>query len=455
MYYDDLENADRFAETFKNDLGYVPSIKSWRGWNGKYWENASPLGYIREFFEKLISSVDYEDKKKIIQCRSNFRIQGMLNLAKQNMVITENTFDQNDWLLNFQNGTYNLSRAQFREHKKEDYITKILDINYSRDARAPRWKKFMSEIMQGSQELVMFLQRALGYALTGSTKEQAMFVLHGDTNNGKSKFLWVLRELFGDYGASIDPGTLMVHKNETIRSDLARLKGTRFVSTREASHDKKRSMLDESIIKQITGDDILTVRFLNKEYFELRPTWKVFFATNYQPYIAGADPAIQRRMFIIPFYAKFGKGHLPDDKEIEHKLLEEKEGIMPWIINGCLSWISNGLRPPSEVITKTSEYHEEMDPIGAFVESRCFFHSSIKIAIATIYEEYKKFCRTNGDMPLGKIDFGRDLKQKYFHSIKKMKSQHTRYWSGIALKHPLSLNPANCDKNGEEVGTSD
>ena len=248
----------------------------------------------------------------------------------------------------------------------EHFITKLAPVNFEPDAACPRWLEFLSRIMDGNEQLIDFLQRAVGYALTGETSEQCLFIFYGSGANGKSTFLQTMSYVLGDYSMSTPTETLLVKRRGAIPNDVARLKGARFVIACEADAENR---LAESLIKQMTGGDTISARFLHQEWFDFEPTHKVFFGTNHKPVIKGTDYAIWRRIRLVPFEITIPEGER--DKNLPEKLKAEADGILAWAVQGCLVWQQQGLGVPEEVKAATDSYREEMDILGEFLKDRC------------------------------------------------------------------------------------
>ena len=216
------------------------------------------------------------------------------------------------------------------ESMKEKYIT-MCRVNYEKDATCEHWKKFLHRILQGNEALIRFFQKAVGWALTGDMSEQVMFILYGSGANGKSTFINTVMEILGEYAMSTQTETFMRKNGNNLSNDIARLRGARFVTTVEAEEGRR---LSEPLIKQVTGQDVMTARFLYGEYFDFLPTFKIFMATNHKPVIRGTDVGIWRRIKLIPFTETIPyEERNPDLMKI---LLREKAGILNWMIEGAL-----------------------------------------------------------------------------------------------------------------------
>jgi putative DNA primase/helicase len=330
-------------------------------------------------------------------------------------------------LLNCQNGTIDLRTGELLPHRMEDFITRLAPVDFEPDARCPRWLEFLNRIMDGNQHLIDFLQRAVGYALTGETSEQCLFIFYGGGANGKSTFLQAMSHVLGDYSMSTPTETLLVKRRGAIPNDVARLKGARFVVACEADAENR---LAESLIKQMTGGDTISARFLHQEWFDFEPTHKVFFGTNHKPVIKGTDYAIWRRIRLVPFEITIPEGER--DKNLPEKLKAEACGILAWAVQGCLVWQQKGLGVPEEVKAATDSYREEMDVLGEFLKDRCRQSPDARVSSKELFEAYTAWCEANGQEPVGQRAFVSALKEKGFNRSR-LGSGGVRGWIGVEL----------------------
>jgi putative DNA primase/helicase len=288
------------------------------------------------------------------------------------------------------------------------------------------WKQFIREIMDYKGELINFLQTAAGWAISGDISEQSMFILYGTGANGKSTFLNVIMHILGDYAISTWAETFMKRNNDTATNDIARLRGTRFVTTTETEQGKR---LSEHLIKQVTGNDQLTARFLYGEYFNFVPTFKIFMASNHKPVIKGTDHGIWRRIKLIPFTTTISDEKR--DKYLEQKLLAEKSGILNWLIEGMLRWQSEGLNTPSIVLNATDEYRGEMDIIGNFFKERCVQQSGVSVKARELFRVYQQWCEENNELATSERMFGLRLKEL---GIAQKRCSDGRYWQDLGIQ---------------------
>lgn len=375
MLYTDIFNAKRFYKMFKDrvrycsDAGgwYVFDGKKWRKDNGKFVKNFAVQWH--ESLQKEIRDTKWEDEdqlelfsKHVKASGSNAKLEAMLDLSKSFFHIESSDFDNKGFYINCQNGTYDLKNGRYKEHDPSDYLTKISESDFIKGYKCPHWIKYLDDIFLGRQELVDFIQRAVGYALTASTEEQCMFILYGHGRNGKTVFIETISKILGTYARSSPSSTFVKKKNMSVPNDVASLKGARFVSAIETSENVT---LDESLIKQLTGGDKVTARFLYGEFFEFHPTFKIFMATNHKPNIRGTDTGIWRRIRMIPFDLKLTEETM--DGKIPGRLEKELPGILNWAIQGYMRWQRDGLCTPQSVKDATMEYREEEDDLGQFI----------------------------------------------------------------------------------------
>ena len=434
----DLGNAERMAHHCGNDIKYCHQWKKWLVWDGVKWAddetglvNTFAKNTVRKIYEEAKHSEDDNKRQSIARhaliSESNGRIKAMVSLAQSELPVRPDEFDKNKFFLNCQNGTIDLSTGTLSPHRKEDYITKSAPVLYDETATCPQWEKFLARIMDNNKDLIKFIQRAVGYSLTGDVSEQCLFLFWGAGANGKSTFLRTIGTLLGDYSQHTATETLLIKKQGAIPNDLARMKGARFVSASEAEKEHK---LAENLIKQMTGDDLISARFLHQEWFEFEPEYKIFLGTNNKPIIKGNDYAIWRRIKLVPF-----KIIIPEeerDRNLLQKLKQELSGILNWAIKGCLEWQLYGLGTPAEVTDATNEYRNEMDFLNNFISDCCIIGPDQSVQSKELYLAYSKWCEENGEYQLKQASFGRKLQEKGFDS-KQIGKGRTRYRTGINL----------------------
>jgi putative DNA primase/helicase len=439
LQFTDTTNAYRLMTEYGKDIRYNALWKKWLVWNGTHWEldngyliHDRGLKMIRGIYEELLKTSDIRDRldieKHAMQSESARRRKALIEVAAwiPELNIITDSLDTNPWLFNVRNGTIDLKTGEIREPNPDDLITRIANVTYDPKADCPAWKKFIMEIMDYNTELIHFIQNAAGWAITGDTSEQTMFILFGTGANGKSTFLNTIMNILGDYAIATPTETFMKKIGDQITNDIARLRGTRFVTTTEAEHGKR---LSEPLIKQITGNDRMTARFLYGEFFNFVPTFKIWMATNYKPVIKGTDHGIWRRIKLIPFITRIEEER--QDKHLEQKLMEEASGILNWLIEGAMRWCKEGLKTPNVIISATAEYRAEMDIIGNFLKECCIQKDGVSIKARELFKCYQEWCNENNERAVCERILGLRLKEL---GISQKRSNDGRYWQGICLR---------------------
>jgi putative DNA primase/helicase len=421
----DLTNARSLVQRYGKDLHYCYAWKNWLLWTGTHWQR-DETGAITERAKHTVEGMyghlkQVEDRKArdalyahIKASSSSAKLHAMVDLARSEpgIPITPNVIDQHLWLLNCRNGTLDLRTGILQPHSRADLLTFCLPTAYTPKAPCPTWVTFLWRIMGGSGDwsapdmthedrqiaderatrLIAFLQRAIGYSLTGDTREHSLFLLHGTGRNGKSTFIETLHSLMGPYAKTAEMTTFMAKPTEGVRNDVADLHGARFVSASETEEGKR---LSEGLIKRLTGGDMLKARFLFQEHFEFMPQMHVWLSFNRKPLVSGDDIALWERIRLIPFDV-----FIPPearDKNLVMKLRAELPGILAWAVQGCLEWQRLGdLAPPIEVVAATESYQHEMDTFGQFLAECCRRAPERKVKMGHLYEAYKEWCEENG-----------------------------------------------------------
>lgn len=440
--YDDTGNAARFIDTYGGVVRYSYVRKNWYFYNGKTWEldqEGKVKSLVDEILEKMkkepVYVTDDMDEEEAIKLHSRHLKYSRGSNGKTNMLkesqhlvpITPEQFDKDKHLLNVQNGYIDLKTGQLHEHDKEKYFTKIASIEYTDKIDCPLWMDFLNQIFDGNQDLIKYIQRAVGYSLSGSTEEQMMFILYGNGRNGKSVFLDIITEMLGNYTTNIQPQTIMVKNlSNGANSDIARLQGARLVTTTEPNDGMR---FDEGLVKQITGGDKVTARFLYGDEFEYYPEFKLWMATNHKPIIRGTDDGIWRRMAVIPFTVQIPEHKV--DKQLKYKLRREMTAILNWAVEGYQEWQRIGLAEPQIIKNQRQEYRTEMDVVELFIEECCIRKSGERAKASDLYSVYSSWAKDNNQYLMSSTKFGKEMSNKF----QKITSNGVHY-IGIKLKHP-------------------
>lgn len=442
MQFTDVTNCTYFLKAYSEKIRFCVTWNKFLIWNGTFWQTDTRSGveslcikFVHKMYRglRVINDLQMQKdfEKHLIKSESFRRIQALVGLLKisEEIIVEDNELDTDEYLFNVQGIMLNLKNGKGMNPDPKYLITKKSNFIYDREAKCLTWDIFLMQIFNKDFELIHFVQKAMGYAMSGDVSEQCLFILWGTGANGKSTFLNVLQHLFGDYACSTGTETFMKKTTEH-SNDLARLKGARLVTTSEAKQGKP---ISESLIKQITGEDMLVARFLYGEYFTFKPTFKIFMATNHKPKIKGADNGIWRRIKMIPFTVTIPPEQR--DKNLTKKLTAENSGILNWLIQGYAMWTKEGLKnEPDAVKEANEEYRFDMDSVGTFV-SECFeIDASMrwKLGNKILYDTYLKWCNKNNERPLSHKGLSMRMQEKGF---KRCVSNSQRFWPGLVLKN--------------------
>lgn len=437
----DLGNSERFVKIHGDDVRYVEQWGRWHIWNGAYWPADLTSGIVRRGKQTVrlireeaarITTDQHaanETFKHATRSESEAKIRAMLGLAASDskVVATPDEFDVNPWLLNVPNGTIDLQTGEMREHRREDLLSRSASARWDVRAQAPIWNAALDRWTDGNENLRLFLQRAVGYSITARTGQDVFFFLFGSGRNGKSQFIQAIRHVLGDYARTIRPEALMVVQGGGgIPNELAALVGVRFVSTTEVEEGTRMA---ESLVKQLTGKDTISVRFMRQEFFQMNPVMHLWIAGNHKPTIRGTDLAIWERVKTIPFTVTIPAEER--DPDLGDKLEAEASGILRWMVDGCLMWQREGLNPPAEVNAATADYRKEMDILGEFLSDRCVVEYAASVNATALYESYTDWAKSMGEKQWPQTLFGRKLREREFLH---MRTSTFRGWEGLRLK---------------------
>lgn len=352
-------------------------------------------------------------------------LKASLTMARADVAIGQEALDADPWSLNTRTGIVDLRSGTAREHAREDLHTKVTGAGIG-ESNCPTWLAFLTRIMGGDADMVSFIQRVVGYCLTGSTREQCLFILYGNGSNGKSTFLDTVRAVFGDYAQHSRAETFMRdRKSGGIPNDVAALRGARLVTS---SEPEQGAQLDESLIKEMTGDAAISARFMRQEFFTFTPTFKVLLATNHRPVIRGTDHGIWRRIRLVPFLETIRDEE--KDRDLGKKLEAEADAILAWAIEGARLWAEHGLQEPAAVREATEDYRADMDVLADFVSEKCALHGVV--TNTELYKAFSEWQQANGEKPrshkwLTRALFDRGYKQDATRN-------YGRRWVGLSLR---------------------
>ena len=447
--WDDQGRGLRMRDQFATVLKFNAVDKKWFFFNGSYWQEDIGNQRVELAAERVANSIKKEkpelsfstktDEDKAMNewyrfqkdSRSHMAKMHMIDEFKKYVIVKHGEFDKEDMLLNTESGYVDLSNGELHDHDIDKKFSHQTLAEYSDNVDAPLWDKFLNQIFNSDEELIHYVQKAIGYSFTGSVDEQCLFILNGRGRNGKSVFSNVVSDVAGNYAKQMNVQTIVAKKNQSgsANSDIARLEGARIVTSSELNEGDR---FDESLVKQLTGGDKILARFLYGSEFEYKPKFKIWMATNHLPIIRGTDDGIWRRIKIIPFNIQIPKEKV--DKKLEYKLKAEYTGILNWIVQGAIMWQQEGLEDP-EAVTKVIEtYRAEMDPLDAFLEECCTTGQNYSIKAREMYDAYHEWAKESEEYKMSMTKFGREMSKK----LLRVKKRDGWYYVGLKLKEPDS-----------------
>lgn len=436
----DTGNAQRFRDKFANNVKFSFPHKCWYYWTGRVWSKDN-TGEIKKLADIVINDMKREafaeqeqdiQEKKLQWANRSASSKGKESMIKeaqhlQDIPILPDEFDSYTDYLNCQNGIINLRNGELIPHDSNFMLSNISYAEYDVEGKKPElWLKFLDDVTNGDKELQEYLQKCVGYSLSGSIREQCLFFLYGMGNNGKSTFLDTVSELLGMYASNAQPETIMLRNGATggANSDIARLRGRRFVTTEEPTEGVR---LNEGLVKQLTGGGKITCRHLYCEEEEYTPEFKIWVATNHKPVIRGTDMGIWRRIRLIPFEVNIPKEKV--DKNLKWKLRKELPQILRWAVEGCIKWQREGLTLPKCVEKATSEYKSEMDMLATFIDE-CIeidYMAGQEISATDLFSTYSIWAQSHKEYQMSS--------RKFFLEIGKKLPEKVRKSNGIYYKN--------------------
>ena len=408
---DDKGNGELFADVFSSVARFNVTANEWFVYDGKVWLKDMGAMLVSRMAKQLKDellmfsvSIDNETQKTayqkhILKMGSRAVREIMVKDARDKYCISNDDLDKDLDLLNLQNGTLNLKTFEFREHRATDLISKIANVSYDPAARSELWLRFIDEVMQGDEEKIKYLQKAIGYGITADTSLETCFILYGaTTRNGKSTLVETIMHMLGGssgYAMQMKPESLAQKQNNDSRQangDIARLAGARFLNV---SEPPKKMIFDAALLKTLLGRDSIVARHLHEREFEFVPLFKLFMNTNYLPHIQDDTLFSSGRINVISFERHFGEHE--QDKGLKNKLRspENLSGILNWCLEGLRKFHTEGLKPTTAIVEATADYRQESDKVGKFL-AECLEPANENITAGTAYEVYEQWCRACG-----------------------------------------------------------
>ena len=430
--------AQRFLATHRKRLRYCHDHKAWFVWNGNTWrKNSTSFAFhlARELARKISSKAG--EPEKVSAGRASFaaNIEAFAR-ADPGFAVGADCWDRDHYLLGTPAGTIDLRTGALRRAEARDHITKCTAVVPTEAASCPRWLQFLDEATGGDVGLIRFLKLWCGYSLTGDTRQQALVFLYGDGGNGKSVFMNVVSGILGDYAATAAMDTFVASQTERHLAELAMLRGARMVT---ASETEEGRFWAESRIKQLTGGDPITARFMRQNFFTYMPAFKLTIVGNHKPKLKHVDAALCRRLHMLPF------SHRPQtpDRMLEQKLRDEWPSILRWMIEGCLDWQQTGLTRPKSVSDTTDAYFDDQDLLSDWISQCCLLDGSKKTPSAQLFSSWQAYAIENFEDPGSIGSFSQALEKRGFCLLKNVPTgigaQRRRGIAGIALLDGASL----------------
>lgn len=417
----DSGNGRLLADIIKGQARYVPGRKTWFTFDGVRWGmdegNMATMEMCKTIGDALnlyaLNIKDEKERKEYLKYTFRWLMRNQRKTILEDAASVYNIglkeFDADINLLNCKNGTLDLNTMQFRSHNPDDKITKIADVIYDPNAKCPRFEQFLNEVMSGDADKSAFLQKALGYALSGDSRYECMFILYGaTTRNGKSTLMESVLRVFGDYGLTVAPETIAAKQRNSSgpSEDLARLAGRRLANISEPSRGMR---LNAAQVKSMTGNDSINARFLHCNSFDFRPQFKLYINTNYLPSVDDMSLFSSNRVRVIPFDRHFEPEEQDPDLKNQFATEEAKSAILNWLLEGWQLLQKEGLNSPAAVVEATKEYSHDSNKIALFAEDNLEPNANYEVRTSEIYAHYKVWCEVNGCLPENSTNFKKSL----------------------------------------------
>lgn len=418
----DTGNAERLAEAHGQDLRFCHAWGKWLHWDGRRWK-LDDSGRLLRLSKVIARRIRIEAKaasdpevadyiaKWALASESRGKREAMVELTKceEGIPVQHDALDLHPYLLNCMNGTLDLRTGKLRPHRREDCLTKLVPFAYEPTASCPLWLAFLERVIPDA-EVRAFLQRAVGYSLTADVGEQVFFFFYGLGANGKSTFLLVMQQMLGsDFAIQAAPELLLARRDRGHPTDQADLFRVRLAVCTEIGAGRS---LDEVMVKQLTGGDLIRARRMREDFWQFPPTHHIWIAANHKPVVHGTDEAIWRRILLVPFDVTIPKAER--DPKLVEKLTAEIPGILAWAVQGCTQWRKKGLQPPDVVRLATKAYQEEMDIVGGFFDESCARRIGSSTSATELYKAYVAWATAIGEEPIKQKAFGHRLSERGF-----------------------------------------
>jgi putative DNA primase/helicase len=426
--------ADDFIAMYQADLRYVAKFGKWQVWHGTGWkedETVRVFDLARRVCRRAAANKDKAVAKAISKARTVAAVETLAR-SHPSVAATVDQWDMHPMKFNVSSGTIDLTSGVVMPHNRLDYITKLAACDVAPVGTPhPLWSDFLATMTDGNADLIAFLQRYMGYCLTGLTSEHRFVFGHGGGANGKGTFINTFVNIFGDYATISNTETFTESHNERHTTEIAKLRGARLVVAQEVEEGKQ---WNETRIKAVTGGDKLTARFMRQDDFEFFPQFKLFMMGNNQPTLRNVDEAMRRRLMLVAFTVTIPEAKR--DHDLPHKLEAEWPAILRWAVDGCLAWQELGLAPPAAVKAATNEYFAEQDTFSMWLDDACNIavgDGDMTERSADLYDSWSKFAATAGVSKTSATSFSLKMATKGFVKCTIGSAKH-RGFKGVRLK---------------------
>ncbi len=407
-------NAQRFLDEHGRHVRHSPELGRWWLWNGAWWAE-DRLGRVLELASDTIDGLrlwvaegdDFDERKRRwrhyeASARAGRR-DALLSVAGTNpaVAVAVEQLDSHPMLLACRNGTVDLATGELRPANPTDLLTRGVDVDYIPGAFSDRWTAFIASTFNGDAELAGYVQRLLGYCITGVVRDHIVPVLVGSGANGKSTLIGVVQDLLGEHAITAPEGLVLRRDHDPHPERLAVLRGRRLVVSAEL---EQRAVLAESVVKMLSGGDTISARELYGRRFNFEPSHKVVLVTNHRPRVHGTDMAIWRRLRVVPFTITIALAD--QDPQLRHRFATtDATAVLAWLVDGATAWHRHGLGHAQAIDDATADYRTSQDTFGIWLDERTIAAAGHRTKMGSLWEAWRTWCEQAGERPGRKQDF--------------------------------------------------
>jgi P4 family phage/plasmid primase-like protien len=443
-------NALALVDRFGDRIRYCHDRGKWLAWDGRRWQWCERGGgVVREYAKRIARSLPEDDRAALTHKRRSLGAVGttamLTQAATDNRIsVTLDELDAHPWELNTPAGIVDLRTGRLTPPDPAKLHTRLTTCAPDPTADQQPWQTFLADTFGEDPALIGYLQRLVGYSAVGLVGPHVLPFCHGSGGNGKGAFLEALMKVLGDYATTAPSGFLMATTHAKHETEIARLAGARMVLCSEVNEDDH---FDEAKVKQLTGGDTLTARFMQQDHFTFTPTHQLWLMGNHKPAVRSGGRSFWRRLRLIPFDREVPEAKVVDDLQ---GILARDHGpaLLTWIVTGAAQYAAGGLRDPDSVRAATADYAHDQDTVGRFLEEQCHLGGGehVQIKVAKVRSAYEAWCTDAGEVPVSAKAFGLALQRAGVDSVKGSKGQ--RFYRGLALLGDEDAPPTEADRGG-------